>query len=88
MPVASHLNLKALLPAILIVCISSFASADVKPDVKTFGQQVKPLLQKYCVRCHGAKHSKAEIRFDNIDPDIITGLGVFRAVTSHTVLLE
>ena len=73
MPFTSQSNLKTLLPAILVVCTSRFASADVKPELTTFNQQVKPLLQKYCVRCHGAKTSNAEIRFDKIDPDIVTG---------------
>jgi hypothetical protein len=53
--------------------MSGFARGDLKPDVRTFTQQVKPLLQKYCVRCHGSKKSEAKMRFDNIDPDIITG---------------
>lgn len=53
--------------------MSSFARAEIQADAETFHRQIKPLLQKYCGRCHGAKTSKARIRFDNIDPDIIAG---------------
>ena len=72
-PFTSPLKTTLMLLATLVACTSEFARADLKPDVKGFDNAVNPLLQKYCVRCHGSKTSKAEIQFDSIDPDIITG---------------
>ena len=70
MPFISSLKTKLILLATLVACTSEFARADLKPDVKGFDNAVKPLLQKYCVRCHGGKTPNAEIGLDNIDPDI------------------
>jgi len=67
------LTLRLILGGVLLACTSDFAQGDPKPDLGTFDQQVKPLLQTYCVRCHGSKKTEAKIRFDNIDPDIVTG---------------
>jgi len=73
MPFISPLKTTLMLLATLVACTSNSASADLKPDLTGFDKAVKPLLQKYCVRCHGGKSPKAEIQFDSIDPDIITG---------------
>jgi hypothetical protein len=73
MPFTSPLRTTLLLFAALVACTSEFARADLTPDLKGFDRQVKPLLQRYCVRCHGGKTPKAEIQFNSIDPDIITG---------------
>lgn len=72
-PCPSMLTLRLILGGVLLACTSDFAQGDPKPDLGTFDQQVKPLLQTYCVRCHGSKKTEAKIRFDNIDPDIVTG---------------
>ena len=58
---------------ICLTWLSDVARGDRQPDVSTYQQQVKPLLQKYCVACHGQDHFEAKIRFDNIDPNIISG---------------
>lgn len=73
MPFALQMNWKLGFLAILIVFDTSLAHADIEPDLKAFNLQVEPLLQKYCVRCHGGKTPNAEIGLDIIDPDIITG---------------
>jgi len=56
-----------------LLLLAGFADADDQADLTSYEQEVKPLLKKYCVRCHGAQKSEAKIRFDNIDPDIISG---------------
>lgn len=73
MPLPSQTRLKLVLLAALIACMSKSVPADLKPDVHTFDVQIKPLLQKYCVKCHSGKTPKADIRLDSIDPDIING---------------
>lgn len=61
------------LAAILFACTSGPARAEFNPDLKTFDQHIKSLLQKYCVKCHGGKAPKADIELNGIDPDIIAG---------------
>ena len=39
----------------------------------TFERDIKPLLQTYCVRCHGPTKAEANIRLDDIDGDIVNG---------------
>lgn len=73
MPFKSPLKTTLILLATLVACTSTSASADLKPDLTGFDKAVKPLLQKYCVRCHGGKSPKAKMQFDSIDPDIING---------------
>jgi len=52
---------------------TSLESGDIKSDLEGFRQNVKPLLQKYCVGCHGPEKQKGDMRLDNIDPDVIIG---------------
>jgi hypothetical protein len=73
MSFTSQLTLKLFLSGALLPCMSDFAHGDLQPDLNTFDREVRPLLRIYCVRCHGSKKTEAEIRFDNIDPDIVTG---------------
>jgi hypothetical protein len=73
LPFATQISLKLVLPAILLACNPNLVCADSKPDLKAFDRHIKPLLQKYCVQCHGGKTPQASIGLDSIDPDIITG---------------
>lgn len=50
-----------------------FARGDIQADLDTFEHEIKPLVRKYCVRCHGGKKTEATIRLDNIDADIVAG---------------
>ena len=60
--------------SVFIVFASTLCFAsDIKPDLETYESKVKPLLNKYCVDCHGPKKVKGKMRFDNIDPNIISG---------------
>ena len=69
----SLLALRLLFCGILLVCMPGFAWGDIQPDLNKFRQQVKPLLQKYCVACHGRQDFEGKIRLDNIDPNIVSG---------------
>ena len=57
----------------LSACMSIAARADLKPDLKTFEEQVSPLFRQYCGRCHGEEESEGEVRLDIINPDIVAG---------------
>ncbi len=69
----SLLPLRLIVGGILLVCIPVSACGDLQPDVNTFRRQVKPLLQKYCLECHGTQKFEGKLRVDNIDPNIISG---------------
>ena len=47
--------------------ISAVSAAETGIDIKTFNEVVKPMLNKYCVRCHGPEKQKARLRYDQID---------------------
>jgi hypothetical protein len=54
------LSLAGLLPALV-----PWGGASASPAEKsTFAAHVAPLVQKYCVRCHGPKKAKAGVRLD------------------------
>ena len=55
------------------VVVSGLGRADIKSDLDGFRQNVKPLLQKYCVDCHGPDKQKGDMRLDTIDPDVVGG---------------
>jgi mono/diheme cytochrome c family protein len=38
-----------------------------------FETNVRPVLEKYCSGCHGEAKQKADIRFDEVNPDMIGG---------------
>jgi len=42
------------------------AAADETGDVTTFQKLVQPVLQKFCVDCHGADVQEARLRFDQV----------------------
>ena len=52
-----------------LLSLSAF-SAD---SIQTFNKSIKPLLEKHCVQCHGAKKQKGDFRIDNLNPDMING---------------
>jgi len=61
--------------ALVLLCafFPAVQSADDGADLATYDSHVRPLLRKYCVRCHSGKMPKARIGLDAIDPDIISG---------------
>ena len=38
-----------------------------------FREKIRPLLGKYCIDCHGKDEHDGEIRFDELDPDLVNG---------------
>ena len=59
---------------LLLVLVGSVQGReDIKSDLDGFSQTVKPLLQKYCVDCHGPDKQKGDMRLDEIDPDVVRG---------------
>ncbi len=44
-----------------------------RPSLEIYRQQVQPLLEKYCYDCHGRDVQEADVRLDELDPDMIGG---------------
>lgn len=42
-------------------------------DAASYRTDVQPLLERYCVKCHGPEKVKAELRVDRLDPDLVKG---------------
>ncbi|WP_068545185.1 DUF1592 domain-containing protein [Thalassotalea crassostreae] len=42
-------------------------------DDPVFNQQVKPVMQEYCIGCHGPDKQKGNVRFDTLNPDMVNG---------------
>jgi len=53
--------------ASVLGCLAASAEAESAPKGVTFEQQVKPILQRSCVDCHGAKQAKAKLRLDSLE---------------------
>lgn len=49
-----------------------------KPALDAFRKDVKPILDKACTQCHGAKAQEGNIRIDSLDPDLLNGKDVDR----------
>ena len=58
----------ALRTIIFLLCLHSAFAADYK-----FTEHVKPLIDKYCVSCHGPETQKAKLRMDKLNPDLLNG---------------
>jgi len=42
-------------------------------DITYYTNQIKPIIENYCYKCHGQEKQKGDMRFDNIDWDMVNG---------------
>lgn len=53
-----------------------------------FGDEIKPIFEANCIRCHGPDKQKGSFRIDTLDPDLVNGdhvewwLDIVRAVSN------
>ena len=47
-----------------------------EPDLDGFRAEIEPLLATHCVSCHGPEKTKARLRIDTLDPDLLKGSDV------------
>jgi mono/diheme cytochrome c family protein len=55
------------------------ATADataLTPNLDTFHREIEPILADACYRCHGPERRKADLRVDELDPDLFGGKDV------------
>lgn len=48
------------------------------PDLEHFRKSIAPILAKKCVACHGPDSTMANLRIDQLNPDLLTGPDVDR----------
>ncbi|MDF1842321.1 MAG: DUF1587 domain-containing protein, partial [Rubripirellula sp.] len=73
LPAITNLTCRLFFVGTLSALLGDWAGAEITADRRAFDRQVKPLLLNYCGKCHGGDRIEAEIRFDDIDPDIALG---------------
>lgn len=56
---------------LLLALLGANAPGGRQEDV--YQDTIKPILQQYCSGCHGELKQKADIRFDQVDPDMLAG---------------
>lgn len=44
-----------------------------QPNLESFAKVVKPLIQRYCIDCHGPDAAEGNLRLDRLDPDLLQG---------------
>lgn len=44
-----------------------------EPNLKAFSDEIHPILEEHCFKCHGEKKQKADFRVDTLDPNLIRG---------------
>jgi hypothetical protein len=49
-----------------------------KANLSDFHNSVGSLLEKHCVACHGPQETKAQLRVDKLNPDLLTGSDIER----------
>ncbi|HEX5052213.1 MAG TPA: c-type cytochrome domain-containing protein, partial [Planctomycetota bacterium] len=59
------------------------APAATRASTIDYATQVEPILAEHCMRCHGEKKHKGDVRFDVLDPTMSTGAA---AATWHAAL--
>ncbi|MGE0143904.1 MAG: DUF1592 domain-containing protein [Planctomycetota bacterium] len=47
--------------------------AALAPSLDTFRREIEPILAGACYRCHGPERRKADLRIDELDPDLFDG---------------
>ncbi len=52
------------------------ASEAPQPSLGRFRNEIGPILKENCVRCHGSKKAKGNLRIDTLDPNLLKGKDV------------
>ena len=60
-------RIKVITMLLAIVPALAVSASETGVDTKTFKEVVKPVLNKYCISCHGPDEQKARLRYDGVD---------------------
>ena len=56
--------------------VPRFLEIKTSPDLESFDLKIGAILRQHCIPCHGPKKSKARLRIDKLNPNIIDGKDV------------
>jgi hypothetical protein len=56
--------------------VRSIGTAAPKPKLAVFRNDIRPILERSCLQCHGAEMQEGNIRLDTLDPDLLHGKDV------------
>lgn len=78
------------LPVVLTMSAENASVMSQNADLSNYKNNVEPLLKKYCYDCHGPKKAKADLRLDELNPDLINGddAETWREVLDNINLLD
>ena len=62
------------LGVVMILRVS--ANEQLAPDLQGYKERIVPLVEKYCVACHGERKQKGDVRLDDMDGDLVNGKSV------------
>jgi len=58
----------------LVVCQTARVACAESARQSLFNREVKPIIAKYCLRCHGSKLQGGDLRIDRLNPDLVNGM--------------
>ncbi len=63
-------NLLATVPLVSSVLLSAEGTNSKQADalLASFSEEIAPIMDRYCVKCHGEEKQKGDLRFDELDP--------------------
>lgn len=67
--------------AILGLGAAPLAAGDSRPDARHFDEQIRPILARHCLECHGTDKPKGDFRLDKLAPDFADRAGRERWLT-------
>ena len=67
----------------MILLATAVPAADRDQSPELFRKQIRPVLDRHCIRCHGPVRAESDLRLDRLNPDLIQGPD---ADTWHDVL--
>ena len=58
----------------IAVCLLLMArGATTSGALLAFEKEIRPVLARFCVRCHGAETKEGNVRLDNLNGDLVNG---------------
>ena len=71
---ARALALSSTLALLVVGALAAEGSGEEtrEPD-DVYAREVYPVLERYCLSCHGPEKQKSDIRFDEVNPDMVNG---------------
>lgn len=70
------------------ICLWAFPLEARAQQDKTYDEQIRPILLRHCVECHGAVKPKADLRLDTLTPDFTVNREHWQNVIERVAVKE